>query len=192
MNTTQVAAVFKTIDREIWIVTATDGAQRSGLVATFVAPASIVPECPRILVGLAKSHFTWQLVEGSGTFAMHLISEEQLDWVWRFGLQSGRNIDKFEGLATRVGLTGSPILEEAMACFECRVETSLDIGDRSVYLGEVVEATVSDHLLPLTIHRAIERARPDQLQQLQSQLKNDAALDALSIRDWRHSRGKKS
>ena len=41
-------------------------------LATFVGQASLVPELPRVLVGLARQHHTWGLVEDSGAFALHL------------------------------------------------------------------------------------------------------------------------
>ena len=65
---------------------------------------------------------------------MHLIDETQLDWVWRFGLQSGSDVDKLAGLQSHTGATGSPLLPEALAWFDCRVESRLDSGDRTVYL----------------------------------------------------------
>src|SRR5437660_1430678 len=89
VNSEAAAALFRKLDRELWLVTASAGGRRGGLIATFVSQASIVPELPRTILGLAKQHHTWGLIEASGVFALHLMGEEQLDWVWRFGLQSG-------------------------------------------------------------------------------------------------------
>src|SRR5262245_24540361 len=103
---TDPANLLESPDRELWIVTARAGQSASGLVATFISPASIVLDMPRVVVGLAKQHQTWELAEASAAFALHLIDETQLDWVWRFGLHSGRDIDKLAGLAWRPGTTG--------------------------------------------------------------------------------------
>ena len=97
MNLDAAGALFQRLDREIWVVTARAGDRRGGLIATFVNQASIVPESPRMIVGLAQQHYTWSLIEASGGFALHLLSVAQLDWVWRFGLQSGRDCDKLDG-----------------------------------------------------------------------------------------------
>ena len=51
--------------------TAGAGADRGGLIATFVSQASIVPDLPRVLVGLGKRHHTRGLVEASGAFGLH-------------------------------------------------------------------------------------------------------------------------
>src|SRR6516225_7315894 len=106
------ASLFARTDRELWLLTATASGRRGGLIATFVSQASIVPDLPRVIVGIAKQHHTHGLIEASGAFALHLIGEEHLDWVWRFGLRSGRDADKLAGLTATAGTTGSPILAD--------------------------------------------------------------------------------
>src|SRR4051812_44968469 len=98
MNTAAVGQLFARLDRELWVITAA-ASRRGGLVATFVSNASIVPELPRLLVGVAKQHHTWGLIEASGAFAAHLIGEQHVGWVERFGLHTGRDRDKLDGLA---------------------------------------------------------------------------------------------
>src|SRR5262245_16055521 len=110
---TDAAELLECADRELWIVTAQSGRSTGGLVATSVNAASIVSDMPRVVVGLAKQHHTWELVEASHAFALHLIDGAPIDWVWRFGLQSGNDIDKLAGLAWGTGTTGSPLLDEA-------------------------------------------------------------------------------
>src|SRR5438552_19066913 len=106
MNPTAVAQLLARVDRELWLIIAATAERRGGLIATFVSNASIVPESPRLLIGLAKQHHTHQLIEASGVFAAHLLGEQHLDWVYRFGLESGRDTDKLAGLATRPGVGG--------------------------------------------------------------------------------------
>jgi flavin reductase (DIM6/NTAB) family NADH-FMN oxidoreductase RutF len=149
-----IANVFAQLDRELWLVTAAAGNRRGGLIATFVNQASIVPEMPRVVVGLAHQHHTWGLVEAAGAFALHLLAEDQLDRVWRFGLESGRDGDKLAGLPLRVGVTGAPLLTDAPAFLECRVEARWDSGDRTLYLAGVVDGAVAQAGPVLTMRRA--------------------------------------
>src|SRR4051812_48836551 len=118
MDVTAATTLFARLDPEVWLVTAQapGGGPRGGLIATHVAPASIAAELPRVAVGLAKQHHTWGLVEASGAFALHLLGADDLDLVWRFGLDSGRDLDKFAGLEPppRRGATGSPLLAGAV------------------------------------------------------------------------------
>jgi flavin reductase (DIM6/NTAB) family NADH-FMN oxidoreductase RutF len=188
MDATAASTLFAWLDREVWLVTAQAGTRRSGLIATFVNPATIVPEIPRLLVGLAKQHYTWELVEAGNAFALHLLGEEHLDWVWRFGLQSGREQDKFDGLPVRNGATGSPLLDGAIGWLDCRVEARLDGGDRTVYLAEVVEGCVTHFAQPLTSRRLLELAPTECLAELKRQRHHDSQIDADAIVAWRQAR----
>jgi flavin reductase (DIM6/NTAB) family NADH-FMN oxidoreductase RutF len=179
------ASLFARTDRELWLLTAAAGDRRGGLIATFVSQSSIVPDLPRVVVGLAKQHHTWGLVESSGAFALHLLGEEQIELVWRFGLRSGRDLDKLEGLPATAGTTGSPILSDPLGWLDCRVEARMDSGDRTVYLAEVVRGELTRDAPPLTARRLIELAPPERLRQLKEQMTRDIAIDASAIRAWR-------
>jgi flavin reductase (DIM6/NTAB) family NADH-FMN oxidoreductase RutF len=186
MNIQDIAHIFGRTDRELWLVTAQAAGRRGGLIATFVSNASIVPEMPRVLVGLARHHHTWELTEAAGAFALHLLGEEHLEWVWRFGLSTGRHTDKLDGLAVQPSMaTSSPLLSDALAWLDCRVEARLATGDRTVYLAEVLDgANVREGRL-LTLKRMIELAPPERLGQLKAAVLRDVAVDAEAIRRWR-------
>lgn len=185
MDATAASTLFAWLDREIWLVTAQTDTRRGGLIATFVNSASIVPDLPRMLVGLSHQHQTWELVEQSNAFALHLLNERHIDWVWRFGLASGRDNDKLEGLRVRQVLTGSPVLEDAIGWLDCRVESKMDLGDRTVYLAEVVQGGVTHFAPPLTFQRLLHLAPAAQLAELKRQLHHDSERDAEAIRRWR-------
>ncbi len=185
MDTTAAATLFAWLDREIWLVTAQAKSRRGGLIATFVNQASIVPDLPRMLVGLSRRHHTWELIEQANAFALHLLSEQHLDWVWRFGLESGRGQDKLHGLRLRRASSGSPVLEDAIGWLDCRVEARMDTGDRTVYLAEVVQSGVTAFSRPLTFQRLSQLAPPAQLREMKRQLHHDSEIDAEAIRQWR-------
>jgi flavin reductase (DIM6/NTAB) family NADH-FMN oxidoreductase RutF len=180
-----ITALFDQLDREVWLMTACAGPKRGGLIATFVSQASIVPHLPRVLVGVAQQHYTWELIEQSGAFALHLLDEEYLPWVWRFGLQSGRELDKLEGLMPTKGTTGSPLLTEALGWLDCRVEARLDVGDRTIYLAEVVQGQLQRSASPLTLKRLLQLAPADKLRELKELMTRDIAVDEAAIRAWR-------
>ena len=168
---------MRLIDREIWLVTATCAGQRGGLIATFVSQASIVPDLPRMIVGIAKQHHTHGLIEASRGFTLHLLDESHVEWVWRFGLQSGHAADKFAGM---------PALDP-VAWMQCKVETSLDTGDRTIYLAEVLDAKLAKSTPPLTLKRLLQLAPPERLRELRDGMTRDAEIDADAIRAWRNT-----
>jgi flavin reductase (DIM6/NTAB) family NADH-FMN oxidoreductase RutF len=186
MSLLDVNRLFDLVDPPLWVVTASAGGVRGGLIATHVTPVSIVPDLPRVIVALARSHRTWELVEASGSFALHTLDEAHLDWVWRFGLRSGRQgVDKFDGLSVVDGASGAPILADAPAWLDCRVEARLDTGDRTAFLAEVVDGSVRHEGEILRVGRMLKLASPDQLARMSEHLARDIAIDRASIRDWR-------
>ncbi len=188
MDAPQIGKIFERVEREVWIVTAARAGLRSGLVATFVSPASIVPEMPRIIAGIAKTHETWKLIEASGAFAVHLVEEPQIELVWRFGLQSSRDVDKFADLQVRTAATGSPIVCDALAWLDCHVENRMDTGDRTIYLGAVSDGGTKSDARPLTLPKLLASAPPQIKQTLREQMAADAARDAEAIQHWRARR----
>jgi flavin reductase (DIM6/NTAB) family NADH-FMN oxidoreductase RutF len=185
MDVAQIQRVYAQLAPPLWVVTSADGNRRGGLIATTVAQASIVGAMPRQLITVNKRHNTHALIERSGAFAMHLIDETQLELVWRFGLQSGRDVDKFAGLVFCTGSTASPVLPEALAWFDCRVEARMDSGDRTVYLAAVVDSRLERTDPPLTSPRLFDLAPPDKQKIMDEQYQRDAHKDAESIQQWR-------
>ena len=180
------------LDRVLWLVTTQAGTRRNGLIATFVTPASIVYQQPRMVVGIAIQHYTRELVESSGSMALHLIQESQLDWVWRFGTQSGRTADKFQSIETRRARHGSPVLADAMGWVEGVVEAKMDTGDRTIYLIKLMDGQYGDLTEPpLTEARMYALAPTDKQKLLEQLLQDDAVLDTRRIEAWRRESGLK-
>jgi flavin reductase (DIM6/NTAB) family NADH-FMN oxidoreductase RutF len=182
---TTASALFERVEREVWIVTAAHGDRRGGLVATFVNPASIAPKMPRVVAGIAKTHETSKLINSSGAFALHLIDESQLDLVWRFGLVSSRDADKFDALEWTKAETGSPLIRDALAWLDCRVEARFDTGDRTLYLAEVVAAALVRDEKPLSLGGLLKIAPREKLDLLREQMQADSTHDEQEIARWR-------
>ncbi len=86
------------------------------------------------------------------------VESSNLELVWRFGLQSGWDTDKFHGLRTQLTPGRCPSIPQALAWLECRVEAKMDTGDRTLYLAAVEAASANnrpgstprDHAAPLS------------------------------------------
>jgi flavin reductase (DIM6/NTAB) family NADH-FMN oxidoreductase RutF len=89
------------------------------------------------------------------------------------------------GLDWHAGNTASPLLANTVGWLDCRVETKLDIGDRTLYVAEVVQGHVGQFAQPLTQKRLLQLAPPDKLTELKKRLHDDADRDEAAIREWR-------
>ena len=180
-----IASLLGKLDPELWVVTASNGQQHGGMIATFAVPASIVYTQPRILLGIARHHHTWEIIEQSNQFALHLIPEQRFDWIEHFGAQSGRVVDKFASQKMIFSDNGNPILTEALGWIECRIETRMDTGDRTVYLGEIVDGMLSFNAQPLTVKYLYKHATASLIKTLNQLYVKDGMIDFGNIQAWR-------
>jgi flavin reductase (DIM6/NTAB) family NADH-FMN oxidoreductase RutF len=177
--------VLSAVDRTAWIITSSHGDALGGLVATFVSEASLVPAMPRLAVGIARHHHTWELISQSGVFAAHLVDEANAELLWSFGLGSGRERDKFAGVRWRRAPSRSPLLEGALAWLDCAVEAALDIGDRTIFVAAVVDGNRNRPGAPITANRVMELAGDERRSRLDEERRRDEKLDAAAILRWR-------
>jgi flavin reductase (DIM6/NTAB) family NADH-FMN oxidoreductase RutF len=121
-----------------------------------VGAASMDP--PRLIACTSHQNLTHELVDRSGVLAVHVLGRAQAHLVERFGLQSGRFADKFEGLAYRLGETGAPILDDCLGWVEGRVLHSMETGDHTARLLDPVASSLADHgATPLTSFEVLGR-----------------------------------
>ncbi len=184
-KTDQIEEALQLLDPVLLAVTSQDKNGRGGLIATFVSNASIVPDCPRLMVGIAHQHHTWTLIENSNRCALHLLGRKQLEWVWKLGTSSGRQTDKLADFKTAQWVTGAPILSEAIAAFDCKVEARFETGDRTVYLLEVLEARKMKSETAMKFSDLWKIADHKQRSLMKTLLEADQQIDRTAIQQWR-------
>jgi flavin reductase (DIM6/NTAB) family NADH-FMN oxidoreductase RutF len=138
---------------------------------------------------VAKQHYTWELIESSGRFALHLLYPDQIDLIRRFGTGSGRDIDKYESLAAEVTPGGCPLIDKTLAWLDCVVEGRLDTGDRTLYLAAVEAGAANDHVTPLSVGRLFADMPEDLRERLDGLYTRDGEIDRDAISRWRAGQG---
>jgi flavin reductase (DIM6/NTAB) family NADH-FMN oxidoreductase RutF len=148
--------LFDRLDTTGCIVTTAHQGQVAACFVSFLTMCSMDP--PRLLVCTSHENLTHGLVERSGVLAVHPVGRDQPSWVRHFGMQSGRDVDKLAMVRWRPGVTGSPVLVDAMGVIEGRVLSSLDCGDHTARLVEPVYAAVHESAAePLTMLEVLDR-----------------------------------
>ena len=180
-------AIFDELDSPVWIVTSAHDNRMSGLVATFVMKASIVDDEPRVLLGIARHHFTHELIRASGRLALHLLRSEQCDLAVHFGLQSGHDVSKLDGVPHEVK-NSLPWPEDCAAVLVGEVEAQFDTGDRTLFLCRITETELNSTGTVLTMSRLLSDMLEEQRHTLKAQLQADADIDREAIRRWRVAR----
>lgn len=136
-------AFFK-LSYGVYIVSGSADGKDGGCVINTMAQVTSSPA--RLSIALNKNNYTLKLIETSGTFSGVVLSDNvEMDLIRRFGFQSGKDVNKYDGIPQgRDGLHNPYPTEGVCARFTCRVVSTLDVGTHMLVIGEVVEAEVMD------------------------------------------------
>ncbi|HEY9828174.1 MAG TPA: flavin reductase family protein [Stenomitos sp.] len=159
-------SIFNLTNPEIYIITAAHAGLTSGQVATWVTLAALIPEHLRVIAAISPYNYTFDLIQQSQRFAVHLLAEGQEAWVPLFGLCSTRETDKFEGIAATYTATGIPLLPNTCGWAECQISHSIDLGDRTVFIADVVAQDLYPNRKPLRRIEALAALPPQVTQDL--------------------------
>lgn len=108
-------------------------------------------------VSMAPPLVLWSLAEQSGSmpafaqcthFAIHVLGSHQRDLANRFASK----VDRWADLPHTPGQGGVPLLDGAVAVFECRSRSRHVEGDHTIFVGEVLQCTHRADVRPLLYH----------------------------------------
>jgi flavin reductase (DIM6/NTAB) family NADH-FMN oxidoreductase RutF len=139
MDPSQTYELLRHLTTPVVAITSARGDKRNGMISDGAVRLSIAPDVPRLLVQINTWHLTHEIVTETGRFAVHLLHAGQSDVVTKLGFASGRESDKLADIPHRLGVTGSPILDDCYAWFDCTVINRMDTGISTCFLGQAME-----------------------------------------------------
>lgn len=104
---------------------------------TVNAFSSVSLEPPLVLICVERNAASHACIRTVGLFAVNVLDADEGERLSR-RFAEPRLDDKFDGVGYGSGVTGAPILDQALAWMECRVTEELAGGDHTVFIGEVV------------------------------------------------------
>ena len=94
-----------------------------------------------MLVCIDKTTGSHPAFELGGTFVVNILGEEQARLSNHFASPIA---DKFDGIKNRETLDGVPVLEDALVNLECRLVSTFEGGDHSIFVGEIQNANIKN------------------------------------------------
>ncbi len=138
----EISELFHRLTAGVYIVGVAEGTNRDGFTAAWVMQASFDPLL--LALSINPTNASYQLLHAGGGFTVNVLRREQLDLARRFGTRSGRDEDKLAGIPWRPGRRGAPILQAALAYFDCDLAGSMPAGDHELVLGRVTDGQLLD------------------------------------------------
>ncbi len=105
-----------------------------GMTATSFSSVSLEP--PQILVCINQSADTGEVILEGKYFAVNILTASQQDVSNQFAGGSSQE-ERFANVAWHEGVSGSPVLDDALASIECKVVQQVLAGTHWVIIGEV-------------------------------------------------------
>jgi flavin reductase (DIM6/NTAB) family NADH-FMN oxidoreductase RutF len=119
----------------VTVVTTVHDGQLRGVTVSAFSAVSLNP--PLALICLANESESKDWIAESGAFAVNILSDEQEFLSERFAARAPIVNTHFDGVPYHTANTGSPILADSLAWYDCRVEALHDGGDHTIFVGRV-------------------------------------------------------
>ena len=131
----ELRSAFSDFTTGVTIVTSRDeGGSAQGITVNSFTSVSLQP--PLILYCLGKSAFRYPVFSSAPVFAVNILSREQHALSERYAREVP---DSCDDLALTEWSTGSPVLVDALAAFDCVQDAVHDAGDHVIIVGRVEE-----------------------------------------------------
>jgi flavin reductase (DIM6/NTAB) family NADH-FMN oxidoreductase RutF len=113
------------------------------IAVTMGSLMSLSLDPPLVGISVGRDLALHELVRTAGAFGVSILRGDQADVAARFA-RGAPPIVLWHGVALRDGMTGAPLLADALAWIECRVWAEYDAGDHTLFVGEVVALDEGD------------------------------------------------
>lgn len=132
------------------ITTRAPSGQLIGITASSFNTVSLDP--PLVLWSLATKSASMPVFRANSHYVVNVLADSQYDLCQRFATVKG---DRFAGVSHAAGDSGMPVLDGALAWFECHNRSRYDEGDHVIFVGEVERCGVhsqATRMAPLVFH----------------------------------------
>lgn len=154
-NSDDFRIAMRKLVSSVAVVTSCLGKVRNGLTATAVCSVSIDP--PTILVCIGRKATAERLMFESKVFAINFLAEGHHDIARAFSTPKLKPEDRFASGQWTSLATGAPVLQGAVAAFDCAVEQRILSGTHYIYIGRVLALASPDHEAPLLYRDGVFR-----------------------------------
>lgn len=151
--------VLRTFTYGLYIVSCADEGEVNAFTANWLSQVSFEP--PLIAVSIENETKSLPMILRSRAFVVNVLRTDAQDperpnrvLAGQLGKSALRVPDKLESIAYTPGPGGAPILRDALAWVACKVQHTVETGDSTLVVGEVVDLGMLGEGLPLTMNEA--------------------------------------
>ena len=152
---------FRNMSYGVYVVSTLDGERPTGCVAN--SAMQITSEPATIAVSINHDNYTNACIKKTEKFAISILTEQSdSGLIGTFGFQSGKDVNKFDGVEAVVK-EGISVVADACSYLVCKVIDKMETATHTVFLGEVIAADVLKEEEPMTYayyHKVVKGKSP--------------------------------
>jgi flavin reductase (DIM6/NTAB) family NADH-FMN oxidoreductase RutF len=142
----QYRQALRRLAKAVVVITSFDGQSRYAMAATAVSELSFEP--PSMLICVNRSASLYPVLAAKAPFAVNILSQGHVDLA-ALCSSAVKGEARFETAAWRMSSANVPILLGSQASISCSNVHQIDHGSHSIFLGNVMDVSLSDGIDPL-------------------------------------------
>lgn len=132
----KLSEIMLSITQGVYVIGVDDGSKKNLMTAAWLTQIS---SKPALLVAVGDKHYTAEMIERCGHFAVSVMSADQTAVADYCGKRSGKNADKLAAVDVSFGWNGDPLVNGAAAHLECRVTQIIKTHDHVLFCADVID-----------------------------------------------------
>jgi len=136
----------------VTVMTTTAAGRMHGMTVSAFTSQSMDPLL--VLVSVERSTVMHRLVAQSRAFAINILGEHGESTARYFADNARLESPEFREGGYQLGVTGAPLLKEATGYMEASVHSTLEAGDHTIIVGQVVALEIVSEAAPLIYYRS--------------------------------------
>ena len=138
--------VLRNLSYGVYVVSTMNGDKPTGCIAN----SAMQVTHDTIAVSVNHENFTNECIKKTGKFSISILGVDVDDNIIPvFGFQSGRNVDKFNGVEAKK-VEGLNVIEDSTGYIVCEVVNQMETETHTIFLGKIIDCDVLKEQIPMT------------------------------------------
>jgi len=144
-----VRKVLRKLEYGVYVVTMGKGNTGNAFTASWLTQVSSEP--PQVALAINNKHQSIRILNETDGFVVHLLADGQTEFAKTYYGPAESGYDKLKAKGVQSSpATGSPLLSGAAGYLDCRIVKRVPCGNHTLYIGEVLAASLDDDVNILT------------------------------------------
>ncbi len=144
--------VLRTFTYGLYAVSCADDGEVNAFTANWLSQVSFDP--PLVAVSIENNTKSLPMILRSRAFIINVLRSGDRDLAGQLGKSALKQPDKLSRVEYTPGPGGAPILDNALGWVACEVKHTIEAGDSTLVIAEVVEVGMQGEGQPLTMNEA--------------------------------------